>query len=113
MDGTDRCSRGEDIIFKFVGFTVMGKVTDSLVSAHEQVLASEGGSGLANATVSLSSRTGSLPLCGQLRIADVSLPARSTTTATDGTYAFAAVVPGPYRVDVAMPRVAFSTVFLL
>ncbi len=111
VDGTDRCSKGEDIIFKFLGFSLLGKVSYSDASFLTiQVLASDGVSGQAGATVSLTSQTGqnASPTCS--RHTDVSSPVRQATSTNDGSYVFSAVSPGAFLVSVSMAKAAFLKV---
>nr|XP_022336385.1 nodal modulator 1-like isoform X1 [Crassostrea virginica] len=85
VDGeTDMCSRGEDINFRFTGFTVSGKV----ISKGQ----ADGPSGV---TVNLMKEGTTTVL-------------QTTTTGEGGTYTFSRVMPGDYSVQAASTGYKFS-----
>ncbi|KAH1023307.1 hypothetical protein HUJ04_012539 [Dendroctonus ponderosae] len=78
IDGTDPCSQGKDINFKFEGFGITGKVGS---------LGNLAG-GPSGVTVKLSSKEG----------------IRTTETLADGSFSFSPVFPGSYSVSISHPR---------
>ncbi|XP_061181394.1 BOS complex subunit NOMO1-like [Saccostrea echinata] len=85
VDGeTDKCSRGEDINFRFTGFTVSGKV----ISKGQ----SDGPEGV---TVTLL-KTGTTSVL------------QTTTTGEGGAYSFSKVMPGDYTVQATSTGYKFS-----
>ncbi|KAL1492503.1 hypothetical protein ABEB36_010747 [Hypothenemus hampei] len=77
IDGTDPCSQGKDINFKFEGFGITGKV---------ETLGNPVG-GPSGVNVKLQSKEG----------------VRTTQTLPDGTFSFSPVFPGSYDISISHP----------